>query len=469
MLTARKEPAFAANAHADSRRELLNRVLASPVFEKTERLSTLLLFVCDMTLQGREKELNEQRIGEAVFGRSPDYDSSIDGIVRTQASRLRTRLDLYFNGDGAKEPVRIVIPRGAYIPAFEPQAPARNDRFPGFGEESQNLAPFHGRQNAHPDARDAARHDAESPHAQSSAAGMYPLAVSSPARWYASSVVPWMLVAVLSIAGLGFALRHRFAAEANQVLPATNPIWSQMFSSDKRTLIVPADSGLVMWQGLMGRNIHLAEYLSGEYRTQLPSRLGKVEAVAAELANRRYTSIVDLETVQALTRISQSINGKLEVRYARDVRPNDLKQCNVILIGAAEATPWVELYEPNMNFYFYNNRDQQIFSVLNRTPQANEPRQWDSSYNDPQHRVYGVAAFLPNFGGNGNVLILEGTSMAGTESAWDFVSDDSQLLPFLKRIQRPDGMLSHFEVVLETSNMSGSAVKDKILAWRVLR
>jgi hypothetical protein len=27
--------------------------------------------------------------------------------------------------------------------------------------------------------------------------------------------------------------------------------------------------------------------------------------------------------------------------------------------------------------------------------------------------------------------------MSGTEGAWDFVSDDAQLLPFLKRIQRP--------------------------------
>ena len=73
---------------------------------------------------------------------------------------------------------------------------------------------------------------------------------------------------------------------------------------------------------------------------------------------------------------------------------------------------------------------------------------------------------MPNLSGNGNALILEGTSMAGTESAWDFISDDSQLLPFLKRIQRADGTLPHFELVLGTNNMSGSAVKNSILAWR---
>jgi hypothetical protein len=115
---------------------------------------------------------------------------------------------------------------------------------------------------------------------------------------------------------------------------------------------------------------------------------------------------------------------------------------------------------------FFDDRVRKTFSVLNREPRGGEPRQWDSHYTDVQHRVYAVVAFLPNLAGNGNALILEGTSMAGTESAWDFVSDDSQLLPFLKRIQRPNGTVPHFELVLGTNNMSGSAVKNTVLAWR---
>src|SRR5260370_21645953 len=108
MFTTRKVLDSLPSAPPDARRELLSRVLSSAVFQKSKRLSDLLSFVCELTLQGREKELNEQRIGEAVFGRSRDYDSSIDGIVRTQASRLRNRLDTYFESEGAKEPARIV-------------------------------------------------------------------------------------------------------------------------------------------------------------------------------------------------------------------------------------------------------------------------------------------------------------------------------------------------------------------------
>src|SRR5689334_3205832 len=104
-----------------AQRELIRRILASPTFARSERLCSLLTYVCDVTFQGRESELNEQKIGQAVFGRSPDYDSSIDGIVRTQASRLRQRLEMYFEQEGAEEVLRVIIPKGSYIPVFTPR------------------------------------------------------------------------------------------------------------------------------------------------------------------------------------------------------------------------------------------------------------------------------------------------------------------------------------------------------------
>jgi len=283
-----------------------------------------------------------------------------------------------------------------------------------------------------------------------------------------SASMAWSLVAILLVAMVTISLFNRGAAAKGQVARApVHPLWSQIFAAEQRTLEVPGDSGLVMWQGLVGRSVGLAEYLNGDYRTNLlPRSLTTLQDAAVDMGGRRYTSIVDLEAAKSLSLMAQSAQSKLEVRYARDVRPNDLKQGNVILVGAADANPWVELFEHKMNFVFSNDRIHKTFSVLNREPRGGEPRQWDSYYTDAEHRVYAVVAFLPNLGGNGNALILEGTSMAGTESALDFVSDDSQLLPFLKRIQRANGTVPHFEVALGTNNVSGSAVKNTVLAWR---
>jgi hypothetical protein len=434
MISAAKEVGSTGPSASDPRRALVDRIIVSSTFAKCERLSSLLAYVCDLTLHGRVKEINEQKIGEAVFGRPRNYDSSVDGIVRTQASRLRQRLDLYFSEEGADEPIRIVIPRGGYVPVFEPRlTPVVPMIAPTVLLEQR-----------------ADKVDVRG------------------AFWgLRSAAIAWSLVAILLMAILAILLVNRNAAKGQVTRASVHPLWSQIFVAEQRTLEVPGDSGMVMWQGLTGKSVGLAEYLNGDYRTNLLSKTSTpLQDAAVDMGGRRYTSIVDLEAAKSLSLMAQSFQSKLEVRYARDVRPNDLKQGNVILVGAAEANPWVELFEHNMNFVFFNDRVRRIFSVLNREPRGAEPRQWDSPYTDAQHRVYAVVAFLPNLGGNGNALILEGTSMAGTESAWDFVADDSQLLPFLQRIRRADGTVPHFEVVLGTNNMSGSAVKNTVLAWR---
>jgi hypothetical protein len=96
-ISAREMPAQESVA---SHRALIERIIASPAFVRSERLCSLLTYVSEMTFKGRGAELNEQKIGQAVFGRSRDYDSTIDGIVRTQASRVRQRLDQYFREEG---------------------------------------------------------------------------------------------------------------------------------------------------------------------------------------------------------------------------------------------------------------------------------------------------------------------------------------------------------------------------------
>jgi hypothetical protein len=426
-------------------RELVSRIVASPTFARSERLSTLLTYVCDMTLKGREGELNEQRIGHAVFGRSPDYDSSVDGIVRTQASRLRQRLDLYFGQEGAEEPVRLVIPKGGYIPLFVPRQAVEES-------QSSTLQPQPVSQTAPP------------PH---------PLEAPAPAAASKFQLLPWMLCILLAavLATLLFRNHTRASAAAASGTILTHPLWCQIFVPGRPTLEVPGDSGLVLSHVFDERSIPLLEYLSGDYRTVSgntsirPLSL-EMRELRAEISGRRYTSIVDLEAAVQLGQMAQAAHSSLQVRYTRDVRPNDLKNGNAILIGAFEANPWVELFERNMNFSLHNDYTARVFSVINRSPRGDEPKHWDSVRADPQRVVYGVVAFLPNLAANGNVLLIEGTSMAGTEAAWDFVSDDSELLPFLKGIRRPDGKIPYFELLLGTQNMSSSAVRTSIISWR---
>ena len=438
---AHRRPVHRATASEAARLELVNRVAHSQTFGRSERLGSLLTYICEMALEGREAELNEQKIGHAVFGRSQDYDSAVDGIVRSQASRLRQRLEQYFQQEGADEPLRIVIPRGGYVPMFEPKGTSETPSVVGSTQPVAEIAPS---VPAH----------ITNIHSK----------VSILWRWGLSLVLVLMLVALW--------VHDRWRQVPVTVVPQAHTFWSHIFTRNQLTMVVAPDSGLVLFHGLSGQDIGLTEYLEGGYRSELngPPQIGPAAARKdwlVDLANRRYTSMVDLEAILTLKDRARSLGSDVSVRYARDLRPNDFKTGNVVLLGASSANPWVELFERNMNFLLKDDYTKS-FWVVNRNPQKGEPARWETLRVDPQRRVFGLVAYMPNLAGDGNALILEGTSMSGTEAARDFVADDQQLLPFLTRISRPDGILPHFELLLETENMSASAARSQILAWRTM-
>src|ERR1700677_3555339 len=106
----------------DPRWELVERIVASQCFVKSPRLCSFLIYICDLFLRGRADEINELNIGEALFDRPANYDPSVDGLVRSQPSRLRQPLTQYFRKEAAQEPIRLLIPKGGYMPVFEPHS-----------------------------------------------------------------------------------------------------------------------------------------------------------------------------------------------------------------------------------------------------------------------------------------------------------------------------------------------------------
>lgn len=101
-------------------RETLDRLLASQTFGRSERARELLRYLVEREQSGEADKLKGFSIAVDVFGKDARFDPSTDAVVRVQAGRLRELLDQYFSSEGADEPFRIVIPRGSYIPSYEP-------------------------------------------------------------------------------------------------------------------------------------------------------------------------------------------------------------------------------------------------------------------------------------------------------------------------------------------------------------
>ena len=96
----------------------LERILAHPLFHKSERLSNFLRYSVETTLAGEADRLKEFVIGTEVFKRGDSFDPQTDNIVRVNANRLRSKLAEYYHLSGQMDPVVIDLPKGRYVPFF---------------------------------------------------------------------------------------------------------------------------------------------------------------------------------------------------------------------------------------------------------------------------------------------------------------------------------------------------------------
>ena len=115
----------------------LERVLQSDVFRTASRSSKLLRFLVEETVNGRADRLKDYTLGAEALGRGDNFDPRTDPIARVEASRLRSRLELYYATEGASDPVVITLPKGGYVPRFDYRSPSeetaapRRGRYPG--------------------------------------------------------------------------------------------------------------------------------------------------------------------------------------------------------------------------------------------------------------------------------------------------------------------------------------------------
>src|SRR5215470_132517 len=100
-------------------RAQLDKILASPVFVNSPRMSRFLRFVVETTLDGKGESIKEYVVATEVFEKAEDYDPQADSTVRTEASKLRSRLTRYYETEGREDRVVITIPKGSYVPKFE--------------------------------------------------------------------------------------------------------------------------------------------------------------------------------------------------------------------------------------------------------------------------------------------------------------------------------------------------------------
>jgi hypothetical protein len=427
----------------DAQRELVRRVMNSREFATSPTLRAFLFYVADHAIAGRLEAIKEQQIGCHVLGRKPDYDPAEDNIVRVRARQVRQKLENYFRGDGHHEPVVISIPKGHYVPIFQPRTLA------GERIASSSDAKF-GNDDA--------------------AIQLSPLRERSGYWKFASWAVA--VIAVLASSVVVWFNRTdsiRRAAESDDAGTA-RLVWESVLPNRNQQLtVVTADAGFALWQDITHQELNLGDYLSRKY---LEDKSGSPDM--REIAARRYTSPADLSVSLRLAEIAKGLGCQMKVQFARSVDIHDVKAGSLVLLGSRRSNPWIELFEPSMNFVLAYRTGAGGPGFLNRSPKPGEPKYFSMPSTLEVHGAedkavdsYALAALVPNPSGRGMAMIVEGLSMEGTEAAGELITNMDRFGALLRQIGvKKNGPIEPFEVLLKLTAVAGGYGQSELCAYR---
>ena len=421
---------------------LLERIASSVYVKRAARLQELLLYLGKCSLKDGCDTIHEQKIGIEVFGRSADYDTGDDNIVRTNISELRKRVEAYFEGEGASETLGVEIPRGSYVPVFR----------------HRSVKPQTAR---------------ETPAAQPPApANIIPISAPSDAAQVRPTGrlrnrLVWALVGVIVVA-LGAALavsRYQYrslyrAMYPWQYQPTVAELWGGILNARPDTDIVLADASFGLLQDINKKSFEFDEYLNRSYISELQTQKASpdLRAVLDRIATWNLGDQDDFKLARRILALDPQ-GTKMHLYNARGYLPDLTKRDNVILIGGRISNPWDDLFEGQMNFVAVFPPDGPI-TVMNRSPMKGE----QAVYAQTSSAQYCVVSYLPNPDHTGVVLLIEGTDAEATEAAGDFLLSDDQLSAF-QRLLHAD-RFPYFEVLLKVSSVPGTPLTATVAAYR---
>jgi hypothetical protein len=412
---------------ADARWQLIERIVASPPFQKSARLRDLLCFLAERSLHGHTQDLTEHRIGSAVFGKAQDYSVVDDSSVRVHVRQLRLKLHEYFDGEGRSEPVIVEIPKGAYTTLF------RNVGHDGVAEPV------------------------------ASGAGQV--------SWI--RLLPWALAALFLISTLA-AWFHRPTATVPP--PPPWPLAALFDSTNNPVQLVVADINYGMLRLVDEQPVTLEQYLSASYRSGAAFTnahpTARDERVNKYLSGSLLTSYADVVVVDTLLRLSGNSRDRLAVRSARELRPRDLEQGAFVFVGSPSSNPWVSYFQDKLNFREGEGKvGESLKFFQNVHPKPGEEATYQGlAFTGSSGEDYATISLLPLANGRGSVLILQGLQQEGTEAAGLFLADASnrQKLQEALGFSGSPSQPIYFEALIRTQAVAGAPNATSIVATRVI-
>jgi len=406
--------------------EELERVRASHEFAGSERSCALLQYLVERAMDGGEHLLKERTIGVEVFGRDTAYDTGKDAIVRVSVNGVRKRLLAHYaNPNQVREPgsVQIFLPVGSYMVEFHPADEPPAGHSPG---------------------------------------------TPSTVWWRRWPVSAWAAIAVLSLAcGVSVWYNHMLggrvpSSPVMELLP-----WTQ-FGSQKVVRVGLTDANYTIYTNVIAkRPLTLDEYLGEQWTGNFPPDMTRV----SPRSGNQYTSLVSAVAASRVSAMLETTGRTALLVPARQLQMEYFKgEQPVILLGSVTANPWAELFRESLTFAIEMEPATRLQYMSNRAPLRGEPSRWEPTPQTISGTAYAILSLIPNLTGKGCVLLVAGTSSAGTAAASELLTDPERLRKeLLARGIDPASRVQRLELLLRVQFQGTDSRSYEVIASRVVR
>ena len=397
-------------------REQLRRLLGHPLFLHSKRYPVLLAYVVEQTLRGHASELKERAIGVEAFDREPEYDVSLDPVVRATAAEVRKRLiQYYYSAEHAGELV-IELAAGSYVPVFREPVSREPASRAGETQAEQGMAP------------------GGSVALEAQAAGVTVEIVGGEARTRVGTraALVWVLVvSVACAAAMGYGVgRMQFLGQPTEM----DRFWAPIRQATNRvTYCIGAPADAVDHQRFSERDVPVFGGLDVEDVVTLARAI-------VPLAQRR----------DAFRVVSAANEGF-----------DQLREGPVVLIGGFD-NPWTMRITQDLPFGFEN--EQAAWEIVDRRSVSR--RAWTVQWkvlNTSLSTDYAIVARIHDRVTGQPVIVVAGILGEGTEAASEVVSSPEALHALLEQTPK-DWEQRNLEAVIETQVIEGQPGPPKVVA-----
>jgi hypothetical protein len=465
----------------DEVRQTLENILSSKYFVHAPKKKGFLRLICDFYLSGRAHELNEYILGYDVFERDNAYDPSADPVVRVTAHEIRKKLELYYQHEGADDPVRLEIPPGSYQPIFTRHelaatAPAGTDVL---AHTSLPPAPATTTQSQPP---------AVWRHLPS---GLLALGLA----------VLVLTIAVATLWRSNRALQQTAVAAKTAQDPATyGAVWAPFLESSSLPLVIlsnppvlrfanPSDPASLSKDAIVlppeavarlkDKVVTNPEVVINDSSGLTPGSasapansgvLKQMQTPSLVISTNAYTGMGEAIGLHYLTDLFRTADRSMLLKQSRTLSAEDLKGHNVILLGGVWVNEWSGKLSETGDFVFTNNG-----TIKNRQPQAGEDGEYIPQFDSRTGGLmidYALITVKPNISEMNDVMMLAGVYSQGTEAAAEFVTNKNYLNQLNQRLQQLNQAGSaprHYQALLKVSVENGIPTTISILALHELR